>query len=131
MAPGLLVIGTTTPEIKPGGIPSFIQEVKSLPRYRDAVFLEWGAHEDGRQLSLGRFNRGLLMRTLVSQIQRSEIWMNGGSPLTTRPNNISRKLKNHCLIRSDKVKAGKRAGSHGLTTKRSTVPTVDNPPSTP
>ncbi|MFG6547046.1 glycosyltransferase family 4 protein [Sulfitobacter sp. 1A10445] len=64
-----LVIGTTTPKIRPGGIPSFIDTAKSLARYRNTVFLEWTESEGDRQLSLGRFNRRLLKRTLISQLR--------------------------------------------------------------
>lgn len=63
-----LVVGTTTPEIKPGGIPSFLTAAKNQPRYQFSVFVEWCAHESERQVSLGRFERNRFMRTLVSQL---------------------------------------------------------------
>lgn len=64
-----LVIGTTTPEIQPGGIPTFIEYQKKTQEYSDSYFIEWCKEENGNQLSLGRFNRNKFLRAIVSQLR--------------------------------------------------------------
>ena len=64
-----LVIGTTTPDVAPGGIPAFIDNLKNSERYADCHFIEWCEVESSTQLSLGKFDRNKLFRTIISQIK--------------------------------------------------------------
>jgi glycosyltransferase involved in cell wall biosynthesis len=62
-----IVIGTTSPEVLPGGIPAFISDIKKLEEYSDHIFYEFRNNENVREKSLGRFSRRRLLRFLISQ----------------------------------------------------------------
>lgn len=64
-----LVVGTTTPEVAPGGIPAFLADLKSHPRYQSSVFVEWSNRASDRHLSFGRFDASRLRRFVASQLR--------------------------------------------------------------
>ncbi len=61
-----LVIGTTTPEVAPGGIPTFLSLMKSNADYTLATFMEWCGDPHSPN-SLGDFRSSKWRRTLQSQ----------------------------------------------------------------
>jgi glycosyltransferase involved in cell wall biosynthesis len=61
-----LVIGTTTPEVAPGGIPTFLSLMKGDADYSRATFMEWGP-DPRSPWSLGEFHRGKWARMLQAQ----------------------------------------------------------------
>lgn len=61
-----LVIGTTTPEVAPGGIPTFLSLMKGNGDYALATFMEWDENTNSLY-SLGDFGQTKWRRTLQSQ----------------------------------------------------------------
>jgi len=64
-----LIIGTTATTFKSGGIPSFINELKTRSDYQDSVFLEWNKSCKPNEINFGYITSNKFLKFIITQIK--------------------------------------------------------------
>ena len=64
-----LIIGTTAATFKSGGIPSFINELKTRSDYQDSVFLEWNKSCKPNEINFGYITSNKFLKFFITQIK--------------------------------------------------------------